>query len=94
MEPFPPSPLRPSAPLAPPTRPTYWLTRFVFLRLLGFVYFFAFLSLLRQLVPLFGAHGLLPVRLFLDQVAAALGPGWASWSGCRRSSGGGATTPS
>ena len=63
-----------------PTWPTYWLPRFVFLRLLGFVYFFAFLSLLRQLVPLFGAHGLLPVRLFLDQVAAALGPGWASWS--------------
>src|SRR5262249_6314513 len=29
-------------------RPTYWLTRFVLLRLLGFVYLFAFLSLATQ----------------------------------------------
>ena len=35
-------------------QPTYWLTRFVLLRLLGVVYFFAFLSLAGQVLPLVG----------------------------------------
>jgi len=39
-------------------QPTYWLTRFLILRLLGLVYFFAFLSLARQVLPLIGEHGL------------------------------------
>jgi len=47
-------------------KPTYWLTRFVFLRLLGFVYFFAFLSLAMQVIPLIGEDGLLPAENFLD----------------------------
>jgi len=38
----------------------YWLTRFVFLRLLGIIYFFAFLSLVNQVIPLIGENGLLP----------------------------------
>ena len=42
-------------------RPSYVLTRAVFLRLLGGVYLFAYLSLARQLVPLLGEHGLQPV---------------------------------
>ncbi len=41
-------------------RPSYWLTRFVLLRLLGFVYCAAFLSLATQLLPLIGHDGLLP----------------------------------
>jgi len=45
----------------------YVLTRFVFLRLFGLVYLFAFLSLALQVVPLVGEHGLLPARLFLDK---------------------------
>ena len=45
---------------------TYWLTRFVFLRLLGFVYFAAFLSLAVQVIPLLGHTGLLPVDTFLS----------------------------
>jgi len=40
----------------------YWLTRFAILRLLGFVYFFAFLSLACQVLPLIGSDGLLPAK--------------------------------
>jgi lipase maturation factor len=54
----------------------YWLTRFAFLRLLGLVYSVAFLSLSRQLRPLLGAAGLLPVRDFLREVAGETGRGW------------------
>ncbi len=57
--------------LPPPDR--YWLTRFLLLRLLGFVYAFAFLAAALQLVPLIGAHGLLPVGTYLDRVASYLG---------------------
>src|SRR4030095_10241613 len=39
---------------------SYWLTRFVILRLLGFVYVVAFLVAAQQLVPLVGEHGLTP----------------------------------
>jgi len=62
-----------SPPPAPEPRPTYWLTRFVILRLLGFVYFVAFLVAANQIVPLIGAHGLLPVDSFFERVRAALG---------------------
>src|SRR5262245_29688554 len=51
----------------------YWLTRFIVLRLLGFVYFFAFLSLARQVLPLIGAHGLLPTGLFLERMTVHMG---------------------
>jgi len=44
----------------------YWLTRFVFMRLMGFIYFFAFLSLALQVIPLIGDTGLLPADNFLD----------------------------
>jgi hypothetical protein len=56
----------------PPPRPAagWWLTRFAILRLLGFVYAAAFYSAATQLVPLIGAHGLLPVGAFLDAVRA------------------------
>ncbi|HXU79298.1 MAG TPA: lipase maturation factor family protein [Methylomirabilota bacterium] len=53
--------------------PTYWLTRFIILRLLGFVYFIAFLAAANQIVPLVGQHGLLPARTFLNQVASNVG---------------------
>src|SRR2546423_9235824 len=56
-----------------PLRPTYWLTRFVLLRLLGVVYFVAFLSLARQVLPLIGHDGLLPAAQYLDRLAAHLG---------------------
>jgi hypothetical protein len=47
---------------------TYWLTRFVFFRLLGLVYAVAFLVVVLQWEPLLGSHGLLPARDFLDEV--------------------------
>ncbi|HET6204091.1 MAG TPA: lipase maturation factor family protein [Planctomycetota bacterium] len=53
---------------APPRSGEHWLTRFVFLRLLGLVYFFAFLSLANQVLPLIGSRGLLPARIYLEAV--------------------------
>jgi hypothetical protein len=60
---------------APPSphRGRYWLTRFVILRLLGCVYAVAFFAAARQLLPLIGAHGLLPLRSFLEEAQGALG---------------------
>jgi Lipase maturation factor len=52
---------------------SYWLTRFVILRLLGFVYAVAFLVAAQQLVPLIGEHGLTPANHFLENVEAQLG---------------------
>src|ERR1700758_5691558 len=49
-------------------RPSYWLTRFVLLRLLGIVYAVAFLVAAQQLLPLIGSHGLLPIGNFLQRV--------------------------
>ena len=57
----------------------FWLTRFLILRLLGLVYFFAFLSAARQVVPLIGSNGLTPASLWLREVAAALGSRFAGF---------------
>jgi len=54
-------------------RPTYWLTRFMILRLLGVVYAVAFLVAINQLIPLIGSDGLTPLGIFLKRVSAALG---------------------
>jgi lipase maturation factor len=51
---------------------SYWLTRFVILRLLGFVYAVAFLVAAQQLVPLIGAHGLTPATHFLNTIQTQL----------------------
>jgi hypothetical protein len=56
--------LRTDLRMGPP--PTYWLTRFVILRLLGLVYFFAFLAAALQIVPLVGHDGLTPADGFLE----------------------------
>jgi hypothetical protein len=52
---------------------SYWLTRFIILRLLGFVYAVAFLVAANQLVPLIGEHGLTPARDFLSVIQTQLG---------------------
>jgi hypothetical protein len=57
----------------PGTAPTYWLTRFVILRLLGVIYAIAFLVAINQIIPLIGSHGLTPVGIYLKRVSAALG---------------------
>ena len=55
------------------TKPTYWLTRFLILRLLGLVYAVAFLVAIHQIIPLIGEHGLLPVGIFLKNAADVFG---------------------
>jgi hypothetical protein len=62
-----------AVPFAQGSRPTYWLTRFVILRLLGVIYAVAFLVAINQIIPLIGADGLLPVGIFLRRVSDALG---------------------
>ncbi len=51
----------------------YWLSRFLILRLLGAVYAVAFLATINQIVPLIGAHGLLPINIFIQRVTDSLG---------------------
>jgi Lipase maturation factor len=65
-----------TAALAFPSATGFWLTRFLMLRLLGFVYIFAFLSLALQVQPLLGHDGLLPADAFLARAAAQLGSPW------------------
>src|SRR2546428_5607166 len=48
--------------------PDYWLTRLVIERMLGLIYFVAFLVAANQFRPLLGERGLLPVPLFLSRV--------------------------
>src|SRR5439155_431600 len=48
--------------------PDYWLTRLLIERALGMIYLVAFLVAAFQFRPLLGAHGLLPVPLFLRRV--------------------------
>src|SRR4051812_40604859 len=59
-----------------PERSTYWLTRFVILRLLGIIYAVAFLVAANQILPLVGSNGLLPVDQFLERVRDSLGATW------------------
>lgn len=44
---------------------TYWLTRFVLLRGMGFVYFAGFISAALQVIPLYGEIGLLPIEKYI-----------------------------
>jgi Lipase maturation factor len=57
---------------------TYEATRFAVLRLLALVYVVAFASTARQLGPLLGSHGLLPIADLLASVHARFGAG-AYW---------------
>jgi hypothetical protein len=58
---------------------TYWLTRFVLLRWMGFVYLVAFYVAARQLVPLVGADGLTPANLFFHAVLSSPSYGSSFW---------------
>jgi hypothetical protein len=51
-----------------PDEPRYWLTRFVFLRALGLVYFVAYAVLWNQMLPLFGSAGLTPAAPFVARL--------------------------
>lgn len=48
------------------TTSTYFLSRWLFLRLLGLIYFIAFVSLGVQILGLLGSNGILPVEKFLE----------------------------
>ena len=54
-------------------RPSYWLTRWLILRLLGVVYAVAFLVAIIQVIPLIGADGLTPIGPYLQRIHDALG---------------------
>jgi len=58
---------------------TYWLTRFMILRLLGILYAVAFLVAINQIVPLIGSNGLLPIGIYFKEVSAALGSAGAGF---------------
>jgi predicted DCC family thiol-disulfide oxidoreductase YuxK len=54
-------------------RPSHFLTRWLFLRLLGVIYLVAFLSLGVQIAGLVGEKGLLPSGRFLEALSASMG---------------------
>lgn len=60
---------------------SFWLTRFLMLRLLGVVYVFAFLAAANQLLPLVGERGLTPATTFLDVMRAEAGSESRTWLG-------------
>ncbi len=62
-----------TAPSPPRPPETYWLTRFAILRLLGCIYAVAFLAVAKQVLPLIGSHGLLPIGLYVERIQARLG---------------------
>ena len=70
----------PRATQRPPTatesstgEPTYVLSRWLFLRLLGLVYLIAFVSLALQVTGLVGEHGILPAAAFLERARGLYG---------------------
>jgi hypothetical protein len=52
--------------------PGHLLSRWLFLRAIGLIYFSAFYSLVFQIRGLIGPEGLLPARMYLDEVAKAV----------------------
>ena len=54
-------------------RPSFALGSWLFLRLLGVIYFFAFLSLATQIIGLIGHNGILPAGKYLSVVASRVG---------------------
>lgn len=54
-------------------RPEYYLTRWLFLRLLGVTYLIAFISLWTQIGGLVGSNGILPAQEYLEAVQMQIG---------------------
>src|SRR5205085_2327531 len=54
--------------------PGYWLSRFVFERMLAAIYLVAFLVAANQFVPLLGEHGLTPASRFIRLVPFRASP--------------------
>lgn len=58
-------------------RQSYWITRFLVLRLLGLVYLIGFWTALDQGLPLLGSSGLTPAPDYLERIEERLGPAQA-----------------
>src|SRR5689334_2966800 len=54
--------------------PSYFISRWLFLRLLGAIYFIAFASLWPQVIGLIGHNGILPAHYFLAAARQQMGP--------------------
>jgi lipase maturation factor 1 len=54
-------------------QPSYLLTRQIFLRLLGVIYFIAFVSLWHQIDGLIGSRGILPIHSYLSEIQSVFG---------------------
>jgi len=52
----------------PSEKPSYTCTRWICLRCLGLIYFFAFGSLWVQILGLVGSNGIAPVSAFMDSL--------------------------
>src|SRR5262249_9459953 len=71
---WPPSPMKnPWLPKHLCLPPTFFLSRWLFLRLLGLVYLAAFLSLAVQIRGLIGRHGILPFAEYLSAIQQEFG---------------------
>ena len=56
-----------------PGPPSYFLTRWLFIRLVGVIYFIAFASLGVQILGLVGSNGILPAAYYLEAIHERLG---------------------
>ncbi|MFZ0962521.1 MAG: lipase maturation factor family protein [Terriglobia bacterium] len=54
-------------------RPSFSLATWLFLRLMGVIYFFAFLSLAMQILGLIGQNGILPAKEYLSLINSRVG---------------------
>jgi predicted DCC family thiol-disulfide oxidoreductase YuxK len=57
---------------------SFKISRWVFLRLLGIIYFIAFFSLFTQILGLIGSNGILPADIFLGSIKINLG--WKAYA--------------
>ncbi len=55
------------------SRQSYWIARFLILRLLGLVYFVGFLTIVNDGLALYGSDGLTPAASYLERVEEAAG---------------------
>ena len=70
---------RPLASTIQSERSALYLSRWIFIRLLGVIYLIAFISLWTQIDGLIGHNGMLPVADYLNAVSERLGPERCWW---------------